>query len=163
MNEFAQELNALLVDTFHAIMQVEERMLHSSALDLSIGELHMIEAIAKNRVQGKTIGDIALEMDLSMPSVTIAINKLVKKGYVEKYRCQQDGRRVFVKVTRQGARADAAHRFFHENMIRSVVKEIAPGEQEVLLKGVKSLNHFFSRQAGQMRATQQADRPQEER
>lgn len=155
MNEFSQELNALLVETFHAIMQVEEQMLHSSTLDLSIGELHMIEAIAKDRSQGKTIGDIAQEMDLSMPSVTIAINKLVKKGYVEKYRCQQDARRVFVKVTRQGVRADTAHRFFHEQMIRSVVKEITPAEQEVLLKGVKSLNHFFNHQAEQMRDAQQ--------
>ena len=34
-------------------------------------------------------------LKITLSSVTIAVNKLVKKGYVEKIRSEQDGRQVF--------------------------------------------------------------------
>ena len=78
MDAYADSLNELLVDTYHAIIKVEEEMLKKAGrLDLSIGELHMIEFIAKDKERGKSISEIAQKQDLSLPSVTIAINKLV--------------------------------------------------------------------------------------
>lgn len=136
MDAYADALNELLVDTYHAISKVEEEMLKKAGrLDLSIGELHMIEFIAKDKERGKSISEIAQKQDLSLPSVTIAINKLVKKGYVEKVRSREDGRMVFVKATREGVRADAVHQYFHRQMVRGILREICEEDKDALLAG----------------------------
>ena len=70
-------------------------------LDLSIGELHMIEFIAKDKERGKSISEIAQKQDLSLPSVTIAINNLVKKGYVEKVQSAHDRREYHLRPTKK--------------------------------------------------------------
>lgn len=151
MSDFRRELNDLLIDTYKGINTVETRMLHNSKLDLSIGELHMIEIVARESPEGITVGEIARELGLSMPTVTIATNKLVRKGDVEKYKKPGDARKVFVRVTNQGHRADISHRFFHEQMVRNVAKEITEDEQEIFLKGIKTINSFVRRQAEQLR------------
>ena len=83
MDDFASKMNELLVDTFHSILKVEENMLSQFQSNLSISEMHLIEAIGKNKETGRTISDIANELSITSASVT-AINKLVKKGHVER-------------------------------------------------------------------------------
>lgn len=153
MEQFADTLNELLIDTYRNVNKVEESMLRStSGLDLTIGELHMIETVAQDRARGRTISEIAQRQELSLPSVTVAVNKLVKKGYVEKVRSETDGRRVFVRVTKKGQKADAVHRYFHRQMVRNVLKEIDPADHGALMRCLTSLNAFFHRRAQEMQA-----------
>ncbi len=49
-------------------------------------------------------------------------------------------------LTREGKRMDAAHRYFHEQMIRSVVKDIPEDEKNVLLNAMLNLDAFFREQ-----------------
>ena len=77
--------------------------------------------------------------------MTIAVNKLVKKGYVEKIRSEQDGRQVFVKLTKLGRKVNAGHLYFHENMVRNVSEDLSEEEKEVLVRAMKNLNKFFKR------------------
>ena len=46
MDEFAEKLNHLLVDTFRHILKVEEELIQSSGINLTINEFHLIESIA---------------------------------------------------------------------------------------------------------------------
>lgn len=148
MDELSAHLNDLLVDTFRYILKVEEETLKgSSGLDLSISEMHLLEAVGKGKEAGRTIGGIAEDLSITLPSVTVAINKLQRKGYVEKARGEEDSRTVFVRLTKTGKKADAAHRYFHENMVRSVVSEMNDEEKGALLKGIVKLNAFFRRKA----------------
>ncbi len=65
------------------------------------------------------------------------------KGYVEKLRGETDNRTVIVKLTKSGRRVDAVHRYFHENMVRNVTREMTDEEKQALVKGVIKLNSFF--------------------
>ncbi|MEL7608722.1 MAG: MarR family winged helix-turn-helix transcriptional regulator [Bacillota bacterium] len=144
MDEFSKHLNELFVDTFRSILKVEEEMLRgSTAMDLTINEMHLIESVGKCKEDGRTISSIAEDIGITLPSVTVAINKLQKKGYVEKIRGEADSRTVFVKLTKNGKRIDAAHRYFHENMVRNVVTQMNEEEKKALFKGVVKLNDFF--------------------
>ncbi len=143
MDEFSAHLNELFVDTFRNILKVEEKTLESSVMNLTIGELHLIESVGKSAETGRTISSIAEDMRITLPSVTVAINKLAAKGYVEKVRGETDSRTVYVKLTKSGKKADAAHRYFHENMVRSVLREMNEEEKHALMKGVMKLNAFF--------------------
>jgi len=144
MDEFSIKLNDLLVETFRSILKVEEEMLkHSDKVDLSISEMHVIESVGKNKSEGKTISDIAEDLSITLPSVTIAINKLMKKGYVQKVKSENDGRIVFVTLTPQGKRMDAVHRYFHQSMVRTVAKDLTKNEKDAMVKGIEKLNAFF--------------------
>lgn len=153
MDAFSRELNDLLVKTFWTVLKVEEQMLKANhSLNLSISELHLIESVGKADDQGRTISELAQDMDIARPSVTVSINKLLAKGYVSKRRCDSDGRVVYVTLTDKGHKVNAAHSYFHSRMIREVSKELAEDEKALLLQGLQKLNGFFERKLD-------ADRP----
>ncbi len=146
MDDFSMKLNNLLVETFRTILKVEEQIIKSSDdIDLSISEMHLIESVGKVSENEKTISDIAEDLDITLPSVTTAINKLVHRGFVEKEKGQRDGRKVFVKLTKKGEQIDKLHKYFHEKMVRSVTKELTEDEKSAMLHGIEKLNTFFSK------------------
>ena len=147
MDAFAVALNDLLVNTFHGILKLEEESLNRiSAYRLSINEMHLLEAIARGSEAGRSITDIARELSITLPSVTAAVNKLAKKGYLNKNKNDGDKRMVNVCLTNEGRRAEAAHRFFHRHMVVSVSKGLKDAEKAALLKGLENLDSFFKTQ-----------------
>ena len=153
MDAFEQELNKLLVDTYRSIIKVEETTIKSSkTMDLSISEMHLLESISKKE-DGLTISDIAQDLNITLPSVTIAINKLAHKGYVQKIKDNIDGRKVNVILTKMGKKINAAHQYFHELMTKNLSKEFSKDEKEVLLRGITKLNDFFGSKAKELEKT----------
>lgn len=147
MKPFEEQLNAVIVDTYRSILKVEETILkRSDKIDLSINEMHMLEAVGKGKDRRRTISELAEELNITLPSVTVAINKLMKKGYVEKVRGEEDGRIVYVSLTRMGKKIDSVHRYFHESMVRSIIRDMTEEEQQILYKGVMKLDQFLKDQ-----------------
>ena len=147
MKPFEEQLNEVIVDTYRSILRVEENILkRSDQTDLSISEIHMLEAVGKGKGRRRTISELAEVLNITLPSVTVAINKLMKKGYVEKVRGEEDGRIVYVSLTRQGRRIDSAHRYFHESMVRSIIRDMTESEMQALYKGVMKLDAFLKEQ-----------------
>ena len=131
MKPFEEEINRVIVDTYRSILRVEETILkQTDRVDLTIGELHMLESVGKGKDRRRTV----------------AINKLMKKGYVEKVRGEEDARIVYVSLTRMGRKMDSAHRYFHERMVRSIVSGMSEEEQQILYRGVMKLDEFLKGQ-----------------
>lgn len=147
MDAFETMLNTQLLNVYRLIEKLEEEMLRASKnIPLSISELHLLEAVAlEDKGGGATISEISVSLDISLPSVTLAVNKLVRKGYVTKEKCGSDGRVVRVRLTREGRRAEAAHRYFHRSMVRNVTQEMTAEEKDALTKGVGKLETFLER------------------
>ena len=146
MKPLEEQLNDLIVDAYRSILKVEETILkRSDNIDLSINEMHMLEAVGKGKNKPKTISEIAEDLGITLPSVTVAINKLVKKGYVEKLRGEEDARIVYVTLTKQGKKIDSVHRYFHESMVRSIISGRSEQEQQVLYQGILKLDLFLKK------------------
>lgn len=80
MKPFEEQLNEVIVDTYRSILRVEENILkRSDQTDLSISEIHMLEAVGKGKDRRRTISELAEVLNITLPSVTVAINKLMKK------------------------------------------------------------------------------------
>ena len=126
MKPFEEQLNAVIVDTYRSILKVEETILkRSDKIDLTINEMHLIESVGKGN------------------------NKLMKKGYVEKIRSEEDARIVYVSLTRMGKKIDSVHRYFHESMVRSIIRDMSEEEQQALYKGIMKLDQFLKEQLGE--------------
>ena len=114
----------------------------SKGLNLSINEIHLLQTVCE-AAPNCTISRLSADQRVSLPSVTAAVNKLARKGYVEKQKSAADGRVVYVVLTKAGRRATVAHRYFHMRMVRSITDSLSTDEQEIMLKGFQKLNRFF--------------------
>ena len=139
-----EELNTLLVDTFDAILRVEGKSLKQVGKgDLSIAEFHTLECIGRGEDCRRAVGEIAEALGVTVPTVTVCVNKLVKKGYVTKNRSERDARIAIIELTPEGKKMNRLHRFFHEQMLLSIRGEFNDEELDCLLRCVKRLNTFF--------------------
>ncbi|MGG7164760.1 MarR family winged helix-turn-helix transcriptional regulator [Clostridium ihumii] len=137
-----EKLNSVLVDLFNYILKIEEKSLASGKIkDLSITEVHTIEAIGID--SEKTMSEVAKSLKITVGTLTTAINKLVKKGYVDRNRPEDDRRTVKISLTQKGKVIHRAHSMFHNELIRSMLCELEEEEEIVLIKALSKIEEFF--------------------
>lgn len=135
-------LNSILVSLFNDILNIEEKALITDAFrDISVTDMHIIEAIGIR--EPKTMSTVAKALSVTMGTLTIGINGLVKKGYVVRNRSEKDRRIVYASLTEKGKTAYIHHMRFHKDMIDSVINGVTEEEAEVLTRTLKKLEVFF--------------------
>ena len=135
-------LNDVLVRLFRNVNVIEERAMRTEEYkDVTTNDMHVIEAIGMEGAKNMT--SVARSLEVTTGTLTIAINSLVKKGYVDRVRSEEDRRVVLISLSDKGKRAYRHHRRFHEQMIESVVEELTEEEQRILEKALAKLYHFF--------------------
>ena len=135
-------LNELLVDTFNDIVTIEQKALQSGIFkDLSVTEIHTIDAIGM--YGSRTMSEVSADLDITMGTLTTAINHLVRKEYVERKRSELDRRIVKIKLTKKGKLAYRIHEKFHSDMINATIESLTEEEERVLVKSLEKLNIFL--------------------
>ena len=135
-------LNEVLVNLFRDVMEIEQRALESSEFqDLTNNDMHVIEAIGIQ--EPKNMSTIARTLSVTVGTLTIAMNSLVKKGYVIRQRGQTDRRVVYVSLSEKGKAAYQHHARFHQEMIQSIVEQLTEDELAALTKALTCLDHWF--------------------
>jgi NAD(P)H-dependent flavin oxidoreductase YrpB (nitropropane dioxygenase family)/DNA-binding MarR family transcriptional regulator len=143
--DITKKLNDILVNLFNSVLKMEEDAIkNSSKHNLSITEVHTLAAIGAGKA--KTMTQVAASLKISVSTLTTAINKLVDKKYVNRFRVPEDRRIVKIELTQEGIEAVAEHEEFHRKMIGDVLAELKEGEQEILLNSLDNLHDFFKRQ-----------------
>lgn len=138
-----KKLNTWFVDTFNRICKVEQRALNEGILEeISLNELHTIEAIGIDGPQ--TMSEVAARLLVTVGTLTISVNRLVKKGFVWRYRPEDDRRVVMVLLTEKGKDAYKLHQDFHGKMIKSVLSGLDKNEEKVLLQVMENIHKFFT-------------------
>lgn len=135
-------LNEVLVRLFRNINVIEERAICTGDYkDVTANDMHVIEAIDMEEARNMT--SVARSLGVTTGTLTIAVNSLVKKGYVERVRSEEDRRVVLVSLSEKGKKAYLHHQQFHEQMIEAIVEELSEEEQAVLEKALVKLDRFF--------------------
>ncbi|MGL5416554.1 MAG: MarR family winged helix-turn-helix transcriptional regulator [Clostridium sp.] len=142
MEKKKKVLNELLVQIFNDILQIEEQALKQGVLnDLSVTEIHTLEAIGL--YTERTMSEVAQDLKITVGTLTTAINKLIKKEYVERKRIEEDRRVVLIKLTKRGKLAYRLHEKFHNDMINATIKGLSEDEEDTLISSLERLNDFF--------------------
>ena len=132
----------ILVNLFQEIMDIEEKALITAEFkNISVNDMHIIEAIGTG--EPKNMSTVAKLMSVTVGTLTIAINNLVKKGYVSRVRSEEDRRVVLIFLTEKGKRAYQHHREFHDGMVKALVEGLDEGQQKILVKSLLNLRTFF--------------------
>ena len=142
MKKTKKVLNELLVEIFDDILQIEEKALrHGTFSDLSVTEIHTLEAIGM--YTQRTMSEVAQDLKITVGTLTTAINKLIKKEYVVRKRIEEDRRVVLVELTKKGKLAYRLHEKFHNDMIKATVEGLTEEEEKILISSLEKLNEFF--------------------
>lgn len=135
-------LNEVLVNLFRDILDIEQKAIITEEFqDITSNDMHVIEAIGVG--EPKNMSSIARTLSVTVGTLTIAMNSLVKKGYVFRERGKEDRRVVYISLTERGKAAYEHHAGFHRAMIDSVSKELTPEELEMLVETLTKLNTWF--------------------
>lgn len=135
-------LNELLVKLFKDINQIEERAIQTEGYKgVTTNDMHVMEAIGTGAA--KNMSSVAKTLSVTTGTLTIAVNSLVKKGFVQRVRSEEDRRVVLVSLTEHGKKAHEHHKKFHDRMIQQIVKGLSEEEVTVLEKAVVNLNQFL--------------------
>ena len=83
--------------------------------------------------------DLAKLLEIRPASLSELLGKLVRSGYVERHRCDEDRRMVRVRLTEAGRTFFAAHRGKHEKFVEMMFSALNDDEIDALQATLKKL------------------------
>lgn len=136
-------INNILVNLINEIWELEEKAIITEEFkDLTNNDMHVIDAIGLG--DGNNMSSIAKKLNITVGSLTTAMNSLVNKKYVERRRSEEDRRVVFVKLTDRGVKAYRHHEDYHRQMTQAILDKLDEAEIPVLVKTLDALSEFFT-------------------
>lgn len=134
-------INDVLVNLFNEIQKLEEEAIITEEYrDITNNDMHIIEAVG---LEGSNMSSIAARLGITVGSLTTSMNSLVKKGYAERERSEQDRRVVYIHLTKKGREAYDHHAKFHEEMTNAALASMTEEEIPILVQTLKDLSAFF--------------------
>ena len=142
-----ETLNELLVTLFRDVMDIEQKVIITPEFkDITNNDMHVIEAIGIG--EPKNMSSIARELSVTVGTLTIAMNSLVKRLCGTKPGTRGSAGRIYFSSER-GRKAYGHHARFHREMIESPTSDLSEDEMQTLVKALMKLNQWFRSKDGQ--------------
>lgn len=140
------DIDDLLSGTFNSILRIEERSLDNRLTEgLTITEVHTIVAIGLYEQNPMNV--IAARLCVTTATLTAAVNKLEKRGFIRRERDVEDRRKVMLSLTKKGRLVYRAHSLFHKQMIDDALSGLTDEEERVLTTALVKVKAFFDERA----------------
>lgn len=144
MNYEEQTVNHLLVYLFNDILRIEEHALRIPPyLNLSMREFHVIQAVC-HAGEKNSMSDIAQTLGVTVGTLTVSVNTLIKKGYIIKQRSTTDRRMVLVFPTDLGIDVTKHHDAFHTEMTQAVTSFLPKEQLSTLITTLEAIESYFN-------------------
>ena len=143
MNQNESMIDRVLVHLFNDLLRIEEKTLQKQVGDLSMREVHIIEAVCAAQAEDNTMTVLAAMLRVTVGSLTVAIKTLERKGYVIRMRSDTDKRRVHVLPLPPALEGEKHHREFHRRMVDAVTTAVPANELDVLIKSLHAIYDYF--------------------
>ena len=134
-------------ETVHTILKFETSETWGRPEDISLNEMHVIEAVAraaKDNMPARAT-EIAAYLHITPGTFTYAADVLEKKGYITRSRDLRDLRSVRVTLTDKGVRAREKHRDFHVDAVRELLGGLSDGDAQTLTGAAEILQAFYAK------------------
>ena len=139
MENTLNTLNRLISGAFNDISRVEQKAIKDSGLtDVSVNEAHTVDAIGL--YVPKTMSAVAEKLEITMGTLTVAINHLVRKGYVNKIRDEKDRRVYLLSLTEKGKQLFKVHQRFHLELVKSLIVDLSDYEADMFIEALGCVN-----------------------
>ena len=94
-----------------------------------------------DELEPTTIMDLAAHMGVTAPTMSLAIDRLERKGYVLRLRDAKDRRRVHVRLTTAGVRIKEASSVLDPERVQRLVSKLSADDRRRAIEGLALLAH----------------------
>lgn len=137
-----ENMSKQLIAIFENIMNLEhEYILKGIQGKLSLSEIHTVAAIGGGDLC--SMSEVAGKLNITVGTLTVAINNLVKKGYVERYKSEQDRRIVNLGLTKIGKEVYRIHEEFHCRLAEAMTDGFLENEIQIVNRAITNLEDFI--------------------
>ncbi len=103
----------------------------SRSADFTIKEMFLIDVLGARDFA--TMSELAQILSVPLTTMTSMVTRLVKRGYLDRYRTEEDRRVVFVRLSSQGHEIFQQHRQAYIRTVSDVLGDLTEEEQKTIL------------------------------
>ena len=130
--EIEQSLAEIIKMLTSNVVGMRSQPLGARFSDLSLRQIYYLEMIAE--LENPTPTDLAKKMELSKPSVSAAVDKLVRDGYIRKVPSAEDQRSYHIHLTQKGRQVAQEHETVHHRIAQHLIANLDQAEVEQLAR-----------------------------
>ncbi|MFA6334130.1 MAG: MarR family transcriptional regulator [Bacteroidales bacterium] len=116
---------------------LEESLSEVDFSDLTQQQLHYLQIIVW--MKNPTLSELARQLDLTKPTVTVLVDKLVEKGYVIKVKSDKDRRSSHLHIDRKGTMIEEFREVAYERMAEKINAVLSETETAILAELFKKI------------------------
>jgi len=133
MDDLDEVLVEMLSKSYSQIILNEERILKKLS-DITLKELRTLELIAKVEKNGNNTSTyIANILGISLGTLTANIDRLIKKGLVNKEKSQLDKRTTIIILSSSGKKILKDYKNEHLNIIKKAMVNLSQKEKAIIV------------------------------
>lgn len=110
---------------------IDETISQSDFEDLTFQQLHYLCTI--NRLKNPSISELAKELNLSKPTVTVLVEKLSEREYIRKVKSDEDRRFQHLHMNTKGMKINSVYEIAAEKIHNIFKEKLSETEFEILL------------------------------
>jgi MarR family transcriptional regulator, organic hydroperoxide resistance regulator len=108
-----------------------------SGEDISAHQASILDHL--DEVDAISMTGLAAHMGVTVATMSLAIDRLERKGYARRDRDREDGRRVLLRITASGLRVRNATSVLDPVRVEQLLGRLSPADREAALKGLQLL------------------------
>lgn len=128
-----EKLVEIIAKFSHRIGQLEEAAKEQfSFSDLTLTQMNYLETIYQ--LQNPNLTELAAELNLTKPTVKVAIDKLIEKDYIYRVQSDEDRRSAHLHLTEKGKVINQMHDEAHHQMAKIIESNLdLAGREELVM------------------------------
>lgn len=98
--------------------------------ELTLTQMNYLETISQ--LGNPNLTELSSELNLTKPTVKVAVDKLIEKGFIYRVKSDEDRRSAHFHLTVKGKLINHTHDFAHRQMAEQIVAKLEPAEVGLL-------------------------------
>jgi len=116
---------------------LEESISQSDFSDLTQQQFHYLQVIV--RMKNPTLTELAGELGLTKPTVSVLVNKLVEKGYVTRIKSGEDRRTTHLLINKKGDKINSLREIAYQRMAEKIQSALSETETAIFTELLRKL------------------------
>ncbi len=133
------ELNHLIIEFFEKLSSWENGIVRGN--DLTLSQTHIVEILGSYKAL--RMKELAEKMGVTTGSLTVVVDKLVKKELVRRNPHKKDRRSLIVELTGKGKEYFVEHNRLHSQLTEEIMHHLTEEESKQFEKTLEKINQVI--------------------
>ncbi len=116
---------------------LDESISQSDFSDLTQQQFHYLQVIV--RMKNPALTELARELVLTKPTVTVLVDRLAEKGYVSRIKSDDDRRSIHLQINKKGDKINALREIAYQRMAEKIQSSLSEKETAIFTELLRKL------------------------